>query len=124
MRGLLAAALVEAGLVTWRDLKVSKLPPPPSDYVAVAIVYGGLSLLPDSASSVASLFGWGLILATLMNFWDPATPTTLGPNQQRQQDINNAFAFGKPGSLANPNPPAQRAPLSGVPSSGGGFIVP
>src|ERR1700721_473029 len=77
VRGLLAAALVEVGLVTYRALSSSKILPPPSDYVAVAIIYGGLGLLPESGANFASLVGWGLVVATLLNLWSPATPTKL-----------------------------------------------
>ncbi len=54
------------------------MPPPPGDFVAVVVVYGGLSLLPESGSQVAALFGWGLVLATALNFWSPSTPTKIG----------------------------------------------
>jgi len=77
LRGLLAAALVEAGLVTYRDLSAQKVPPPPSDYVAIAIIFGGLSLFPPSASQFTSLVGWGFVVATFLNLWSPATPTKL-----------------------------------------------
>lgn len=77
MRGLLAAALVEVGLVTYRDLSAQKIIPPPSDYVAVAVIFGGLGLFPESGSQFASLVGWGLVVATALNFWSPATPTKL-----------------------------------------------
>jgi hypothetical protein len=77
VRGLLAAALVESVLVTYRDLSAQKVAPPPSDYVAVAIIFGGLALLPPSASTFASVTGWGLVVATFLNFWSPATPTKL-----------------------------------------------
>lgn len=77
MRGLLAAALVETVLITWRDLSQEKIPPPPSDYVAVAIIYGGLALFPTSASTFTSLFGWGMVVATFLELWDPANPTHL-----------------------------------------------
>jgi hypothetical protein len=77
VRGLLAAALVECAVVTYRDLSVQKVLPPPSDYVAVALIFGGLSLLPESASGFASLTGWGFVVATLLNLWSPSTPTKL-----------------------------------------------
>ena len=79
MRGLLAAALTETVLVSWRDLKVSRIPPPPSDFVAVAVIYGGLALLPESASTFTSLVGWGFVVATWLNLWDPARPVSLTP---------------------------------------------
>lgn len=77
MRGLLLAALVEAGLITWRDLSKDKIVPLPSDYVAVVIFYGGLSLLPESASGFAGVLGWGMVLATFLGYFDPAHPTKL-----------------------------------------------
>lgn len=77
MRGLLAAALVETILVTYRDLSAQKIPPPPSDYVAIAIIYGGLGFIPPSGQQFASLVGWGFVVATALNFWSPATPTKL-----------------------------------------------
>lgn len=77
MRGLLAAALVEAAIVTYRDLSAQKVLPPPSDYVAVAIIYGGLSLFPESGAGFASVVGWGFVVATFLNLWSPATPTKL-----------------------------------------------
>lgn len=76
-RGLFAAALVESAIVTWRDLSQTKVPPPPSDFVAVVIIYGGLSLVPDSGSGFASLVGWGFVVATFLNLWSPSTPTKL-----------------------------------------------
>ena len=75
--GLLSAAVAETGLVLWRDLTQEKKLPPPSDFVAVAIVYGGLSLFPDSASRFTALVGWGLVLATFLNLWSPQKPTKL-----------------------------------------------
>lgn len=75
--GLFAAALVESAIVTWRDISETKVPPPPSDYVAVAIIYGGLSLFPDSAGSFPSLVGWGFVVATFLNLWSPSSPTKL-----------------------------------------------
>ena len=77
MRGLLLAALVEASLISWRDLSKQKVLPLPSDYVAVAILYGALGLLPAKAAPTASLIGWGIVLATFLNLFDPTQPTKL-----------------------------------------------
>lgn len=76
-RGLFAAALVESAIITWRDISQTKVPPPPSDFVAVAIIYGGLALFPDTAGNFPSLVGWGFVAATFLNLWSPATPTKL-----------------------------------------------
>jgi hypothetical protein len=78
MNGLLTAAMVESGLITWRSLsQPPKMLPPPSGFVAVVIIFGGLSLLPASGAKFASYTGWGLVLATFLNLWSPATPTKL-----------------------------------------------
>ena len=77
MRGLLLAAFVEAGIITWRDLSKDKVLPLPSDYVAVAIYFGMLGLLPSSASTVAGALGWGMVVATFLNLFDPTKPTAL-----------------------------------------------
>lgn len=77
MKGLLLAALAEAGLITWRDLSTDKIVPLPSDYVAVVIFYGGLGLLPESASGFTTLLGWGMVVATFMGLFDPTHPTKL-----------------------------------------------
>jgi len=76
-RGLLAAAVAEVGLITYRDLSSDKVLPPPSDYVAVGIIYGLLGFLPESGASFASLVGWGFVVATFLNLWSPSTPTKL-----------------------------------------------
>lgn len=76
-KGLFAAALVESALITWRDISTTKVPPPPSDYVAVAIIFGGLALFPDTSGNFPSLVGWGFVVATFLNLWSPATPTKL-----------------------------------------------
>ena len=92
MRGMLAAALVESALVSWRDLHTEKIPPPPSDYVAIAVIYGGLSLFPESASTFTSLVGWGLVLATFLNFWSPTAPTKLLPASSVPQQSQGVIA--------------------------------
>ena len=78
VRGLMGAAMVETALVTWRDVAKQKVPPPPSDYVAVAIIYGLLGLLPESGQGFANVVGWGFVVATLLNFWTPSNPTKVG----------------------------------------------
>lgn len=70
--GVLTAALTEAAIVTYRDLKQEKVLPLPGDFAAVAVVYGLLALLPDSTAPFGALVGWGLVVATLLNLWNPA----------------------------------------------------
>ena len=83
--GVLAAWLVEIGLITWRDLtgkdKTHTINgfPLPADYLATFAVFGVLGLVPkDSggASRAATLAAWAFVLATYMN----ALPSTLNPS--------------------------------------------
>ncbi len=80
MGSLLTAWLVEIGLITYRGAKqgryvnnpISHLALP-SEYTATFVVYGGLALVPGAGKPVAAAFGWGIVVATLLNLWDPAT---------------------------------------------------
>lgn len=74
---LLYPALVETALITYRDVKSGTNKdnpiahfPLPSQYVSVLLVYGGLALLPESASRLAALVGWGFVVATALNLFD------------------------------------------------------
>ena len=80
MTGLLGAFLVEVGLVTYRSVtqggvkvgKTAPLPAPmPSLYLSAVIVYGGLGLLPKSLAPVPALLGWGFVVATWLNLYNP-----------------------------------------------------
>lgn len=99
MRGLLLAALVEAGIITWRDLSKQKVLPLPSDYVAVAIVYGGLAMLPESASGFAATVGWGLVLATWLNL--PFTNLIYPGNAPQTGSVAPSGAQGAPTGVNN-----------------------
>ena len=83
--GVLAAWLVEIGLITWRDLtgkdKTHTINgfPLPADYLATFLVFGTLGLVPSSnqgASRAATLAAWAFVIATYMN----ALPTALNPS--------------------------------------------
>lgn len=55
--------------------------PLPSNYTAPIVVYGLLGLVPGQAQHVAGLIGWGLVVATFLNLWDPTghvKQTTVG----------------------------------------------
>jgi uncharacterized membrane protein len=74
--GLLSAWVVAVGLITWRGVKqvprTTPLPMPlPSTYVSTFVVYGGLSLLPDSAAGFAGATGWAFVLAIALNLFTP-----------------------------------------------------
>ena len=80
MSSLLAAFFTQLVIVSYRDfsggLEVpGRAPiglPLPADYTAPIIVYGALALFPDSAKPVAGMIGWGLVVATLLNLWNPS----------------------------------------------------
>jgi hypothetical protein len=75
---LLYPALVETALITYRGVinntNVSNpIPhfPLPSQLFSVIVVYGGLSLFPESAERLAAALGWGFVVATALNLWTP-----------------------------------------------------
>ena len=84
MTPLLSAWLAEVVLITYRSAKqqsvgkgVASPPiaglPLPSEYAASFIIYGALAFIPGEGAKVATAIGWGLVVATFLNLWDPAT---------------------------------------------------
>lgn len=79
MKGLLGAFFVATAIVTYREVSggiktpdVAPIPLPlPSTYTAPILVYGTLAILP--IGQVATLFGWGLVVAMLLNLWTPGS---------------------------------------------------
>lgn len=99
MTGLLAAWGVEAGIVTYRSFRTQQRPPLPSDFVATFILFGTLGLVAESPTlaPAATLVGWGVVLATVLN---------LGPFEA------GAIAGGQ--SLSSTNSPS--SPTSAPPT--------
>lgn len=90
MRGSLAAAMVtQLAIVTYRNAKRPAGPlqlagvglPLPSQYVATVGLFGALGFASGPAEGPASLFGWAVVLASLLNLWqvDPTGKVSLGP---------------------------------------------
>jgi hypothetical protein len=88
---LATAWLAELVLITYRSSKqkaTTVRPIPrlalPSEYASTFIVYGALSLVPDSSpwSRVAGYFGWGIVAASLLNLWNPPGSTSAGTVKQ------------------------------------------
>lgn len=82
MSGLLAAFLVEVGLITYRSVtqggvkvpQTAPIPAPlPSLYTSAIFVYGGLTLLPSSIAPLPALVGWGFVVATFLNLYTPGS---------------------------------------------------
>ena len=76
---LLAPATAETALIVYRNVRkgeAAKLPVPylpvPAQLISVAVVYGGLSLVPDRYDRIAGLFAWGVVIATALNVFNVA----------------------------------------------------
>jgi hypothetical protein len=87
--GVLAAWLVEIGLITWRDLQPANSKthtingfPLPADFLATFIVFGSLGLVPKDSpgSKAATLAAWAFVVATYLN----ALPAVLNPSNPAQ----------------------------------------
>jgi hypothetical protein len=83
MTGLTTAWLTEIVVISYRATKngsnqgTTSIPLPlPSQFAATFIIYGALGLLPDAASGFASAVGWGFVLATVLNLWQPVKTGT------------------------------------------------
>lgn len=81
MTGLLGAFVVEVALVTYRAVtqggavkqKTSPLSgaPLPSTFVSPVLVYGVLGLAPKSLAPLPAMIGWGFVVATFLNLYNP-----------------------------------------------------
>mgnify|MGYP001545292766 CR=1 FL=1 len=86
MTSLLGAFLAQIVIISYREYagsgvaggginKPAQAPisaPLPSAYAAPIIVYGALALVPGQGQRVAGAIGWGFVVATLLNLWNPA----------------------------------------------------
>lgn len=95
--GTTVAWAAEVGVIAWRDWRNNKRFPYPSEVLATFVIFGLLSLLPDSTDPLGPLFGFGIVIATLLNAFDP---TKLG-----------APAFAQGGPAISPN--GASAPVTG-----------
>lgn len=83
MNPIVVPWLVEVGLITWRDVRIWKRPPAPSELLATFIVFGGASLIPDRR--FGSVVGWGMVIATFLNLFDPTLANPTGKAFQQVQ---------------------------------------
>lgn len=83
----MSAWLAEVVLITYRAVKqpaasgsagTQSVPnlPLPSYYAATFVIYGALSFLPESAETFAALVGWGFVVATALNLYEPVKAGT------------------------------------------------
>lgn len=80
---LLYPALAETVVITYRGIKNgtnvnNPIPhfPMPNQLASVLIIYGGLSLFPQSAEKLAAMVGWGFVVATVLNLYNPGKQAT------------------------------------------------
>lgn len=83
MDSITTAWLAELVVITYRSAKQSAVGkgvdrpiahlPMPSEFVATFVVFGGLSLIPGRGQTAATYVAWGLVVATVLNLWDPTT---------------------------------------------------
>lgn len=88
MTGLFGAFLVEVALISYRSVASGRVKVPdaapislplPSEYTAAILVYGGLSFLPKASAPLPALIGWGVVVATLLNLWQPGNSVKPAP---------------------------------------------
>lgn len=73
MNAVVLPWLAEIGLITWRDMRNAKHPPLPSELLSTFVIFGALSLIPEEYGTLSALAGWGLVVATLLNAYDPSS---------------------------------------------------
>ena len=81
MNGVIAALIVELGLITYRGAgaknqtgnPISTIPVP-AEYAGAFIVFGGLSFFSGRAALPAGVFAWGLVVATALNLFPETGP--------------------------------------------------
>lgn len=105
MTGLLSAFFAQIVIISYREYagsgvaggginKPAQAPigaPLPSAYTAPIIVYGALALVPGQGQRIAGMIGWGFVVATLLNLWDPSGK------------VNAPGSQLAPGASANPS---------------------
>lgn len=69
MGPVMAAWLVEVGIISVRDLVGPRRLPLPSELLATFVVFGGLTLTAQSPTfrGAANTTAWGLVLATILS---------------------------------------------------------
>ena len=73
MSPIVAPWTAEILLISWRSVRRDKRPPYPSELLATFVIFGAASLVANSQPKVAGVFAWGVVIATALNYFDPAT---------------------------------------------------
>lgn len=112
MDPITTAWLAELAVITYRSAKQAAVGkgvtrpiahlPLPSEYVATFVVFGALSLIPGRGQQAATYVAWGLVVATVLNLWDP---TTIG-------NKGGVAVKGGPSTKTQPGAPAVSPPTA------------
>jgi hypothetical protein len=103
MNPVTLAWLSEVGIITWRSVKNKSRPPLPSELLATFIAFGSLTLIANNptAAKPANLVAWGLVVATMLNFFDPATGKPYGATNPKPGASTAGIVPQNPASVAN-----------------------
>lgn len=83
MSGVLLAWLIEAGIITWRDITKKRTVgglPVPGDYLATFVVFGTLAAIAQTQNGqrFAVVTAWGFVVATALDVIDPTFTAGIG----------------------------------------------
>ena len=112
----MGAFLVEVALVTYRAAtggqivtrkgkqSTAPLPAPlPSLYTSAILVYGGLGLLPQALAPLPGLVGWGFVIATFLNLYNPGSANAAkAANEQLGATLSASSLPGPTSPVATP----------------------
>lgn len=102
MNPILAPWLAECVILTARSVKRDHRPPLPSEFVATFVVFGTASMIANTkAQDAATVFSWGIVIATLLNLFDADGRIRLQPKGATVPFSPNG---GSSGSSSQPAP--------------------
>lgn len=129
MTGLFGAFLFEVGLITYRSVtqggvvkgKTAPISAPlPSLYTSAIIVYGGLGLLPKSLAPIPALVGWGFVVATFLNLYNPGSANAAAASNAAVATALTSSTTGTTQFPKGQGPPSPGSPLTGYGASSTG----
>lgn len=100
MSPVAAPWIAQLVLMSWRSVKRDKRPPLPSEVLASFVFFGTVSLIGNSQPRIASVLGWGIVVATGLNLF----PEAVAPN----------FGGGNSVAATTPSGPSAVRPIQGA----------
>jgi len=90
--------MAEIGIMSWRSVVKDKRPPLPSELLATFVIFGAFSLVSIRQPKIGSALGWGIVIATGLNLWDPKDPThkKIKTETTAKQDVTKTGKKGTP----------------------------